>query len=42
MRYLSLGVREAEVKPIDSIIEKQFPATRTFHEGSLNTSWMSV
>jgi phage terminase large subunit len=41
-RYLALGVREAEVKPLDGLIEQQFPTSRTVYEGSHNTSWMSV
>jgi phage terminase large subunit len=41
-RYLALGVREAEAKPLDGLIEQQFPTTRTFYEGSHNTGWMSV
>jgi hypothetical protein len=42
MRYLALGVRETEAKPLDGIIERQFPASRTFVEGAQNTGWMSV
>jgi hypothetical protein len=41
-RYLALGVREVEVKPLDGLIERQFPTERTFHEGAHNTGWMSV
>jgi hypothetical protein len=41
-RYLALGVRESEVKPLDTIIEQQFPTHRTLYEGSHNTGWMSV
>jgi hypothetical protein len=41
-RYLSLGVREAEVKPIDSIIERQFANSRMLNEHGGNLSWMSI
>jgi Terminase-like family. len=41
-RYLALGVREAEEKPLDGIIERQFPTSRTVYEGAHNTGWMSV
>jgi hypothetical protein len=41
-RYLALGVREVEEKPLDSIIERQFPTTQTIYEGRANTSWMGV
>ena len=41
-RYLALGVRESEAKPLDTIIEQQFPTHRTVYEGSHNTGWMSV
>lgn len=41
-RYLALGVRESEVKPLDTIIEQQFPTHRTLHERRGDTSWMSV
>ncbi len=41
-RYLALGVRESEAKPLDAIIEQQFPTHRTVYEGSHNTGWMSV
>jgi phage terminase large subunit len=42
MRYLALGVREAAEKPIDAIIEQQFPRSVTMHEGRGNTSWMGI
>jgi hypothetical protein len=42
MRYLSLGVRETQVKPIDSILEKQFASPRLLNEHGGNLSWMSV
>ena len=42
LRYLALGVREVEAKPVDSIIERQFPTTRTIYENSHNTGWMGV
>jgi hypothetical protein len=41
-RYLALGVRDVEVKPLDAIIEQQFPTHRTIYEGRDNTGWMSV
>ena len=41
-RYLCLGVREVEVKPLDSIIEQQFPTSRTIYEGRPSASWMGV
>jgi len=41
-RYLALGVRDVEAKPLDSIIEQQFPTHRTIYEGRDNTGWMSV
>jgi hypothetical protein len=41
-RYLALGVREVEEKPLDSIIERQFPTTQTIYEGRASTSWMGV
>jgi phage terminase large subunit len=41
-RYLALGVRESEAKPLDGLIEQQFPTQRTVYEGSQNTGWMSV
>jgi hypothetical protein len=37
-RYLALGVRESEAKPI----EQQFPSSRTLYERGTNISWMSV
>jgi phage terminase large subunit len=42
MRYLCLGVREVETKPIDSLIERQFPAERLYIEGRPSTSWMGI
>lgn len=42
MRYLCLGVREVETKPIDSLIERQFPAERLYVEGRPSTSWMGI
>lgn len=41
-RYLALGVREAEDTTLDSIIERQFPASQMLVEGRPNTSWMGV
>lgn len=41
-RYLALGVREGSETTLDSIIERQFPTTRTWVEGAQNTGWMSV
>ena len=41
-RYLALGVREVEAKPIDSIIERQFPSSMTIYEGRPSASWMGV
>jgi hypothetical protein len=41
-RYLALGVRDVETRPLDSIIEQQFPTHRTIYEGRDNTGWMSV
>lgn len=42
-RYLALGVRETEAKPIDSIIERQFSSSRAFNEhGGVNLNWMSI
>ena len=41
-RYLALGVRETEAKPIDSIIEQQFSSSRMLNEHGGNLSWMSV
>lgn len=38
--FRSLGVA-LKAKP-DSIIERQFPTTRTLYEGAQNTGWMSV
>ncbi|HEY2419291.1 MAG TPA: hypothetical protein VGH84_15315, partial [Steroidobacteraceae bacterium] len=40
-RYLALGVRDAEEKPLDAIIEQQFATSRTIYEGA-SASWMSV
>ena len=40
--YLALGVRESEAKPIGSIMEQQFPSSRTLYERGSNISWMSV
>ena len=42
MRYLCLGVREVETKPIDSLIERQFPTERMYVEGRPSTSWMGI
>jgi phage terminase large subunit len=42
MRYLSLGVREAEARPIDSILERQFATSRLLNEHGGNLSWMSI
>ena len=42
MRYLALGVREAETAPLDSIIERQFPTHQTYYEGRSAASWMSL
>jgi phage terminase large subunit len=43
MRYLSLGVREAEVKPIDSaIFDQQISSSRLLYDGRAGTSWMSI
>ena len=42
MRYLCLGVREVETKPIDSLIERQFPTERLYVEGRPSTSWMGI
>ena len=41
-RYLCLGVRESEEKPLDSIIERQFPTHQTYYEGRPAASWMSL
>jgi hypothetical protein len=37
-RYLALGARENEVKPI----ERQLPTSRTLYEHGANVSWMSM
>jgi phage terminase large subunit len=43
MRYLSLGVREAEAKPIDSsIFDQHLSSSRLLYEGRAGTSWMSI
>ena len=42
MRYLALGVREAETAPLDSIIERQMPTSPAFYEGRPSASWMGI
>jgi phage terminase large subunit len=43
LRYLSLGVREAEVKPIDSaIFDQQLSSSRLLYDGRAATNWMSI
>jgi hypothetical protein len=42
VRTLAMGLREARPEPLDGIIERQFPTSRTVYEGAHNTGWMSV